>query len=137
MIVLVDQNILLDVFLKRLPWANDSAAVWQAQLDGRIRAYIAAFTFPTLFYIIGKQTDRATALAAVKSCLATFEVAPVDRSTLVLAESLIGRDFEDDVQLACAMQVAARALLNGFPNAPMAVWSPADLMARLPPPPTS
>jgi predicted nucleic acid-binding protein len=137
-IVLVDQNTVLDVFLNRSPWAADAAAVWQAQVDGRVRAYVAAFTFPTLFYIVRKQTDRATALAAVRSCLATFEVAPVDHSTLALAASYNGRDFEDDLQLACAVQVSADALVsrdvNGFPAAPMPVWAPADLVTRLPPP---
>jgi hypothetical protein len=28
--VLLDLNILLDLFLKRLPWVNDAAAIWTA-----------------------------------------------------------------------------------------------------------
>ena len=133
MIVQLDQNILLDLFLNCPPRAADAAAVWQAHVDGRVRAAAAAFTLPTVFYVVRRHTDLATARATIRACLATLDVAPVDRSTLVLAESLNGRDFEDDLQLACAVQIAADALitrdLGGFPNAP-----PADLIARLPPP---
>lgn len=139
MSILLDINALLDLFLNRMPWADDADAIWQAHLDGRVRVFIAAFTLPTLYYILRKSSGRAAAQAAVDACLKTFDVVPVDRATLLLAQSQSGPDFEDNLQLACALQIAADALVtrdpSGFPNAPLPIWSPADLVARLPPPP--
>jgi hypothetical protein len=40
--VLADINILLDVFLNRTAWLADSAAVLQANHDGRITLYVSA-----------------------------------------------------------------------------------------------
>jgi predicted nucleic acid-binding protein len=137
MIVLLDQNILLDLFLNRAPWAADAATLWQAHVDGRIRAAVAAFTVPTMFYVLRRHADLAAARGAIQACVATLEIAPLEQPTLVLAESLNGPDFEDDLQLACAIQFNANAVItrdpNGFPNAPLPIWSPADLIARLPP----
>src|SRR5262245_55068509 len=104
MTVLADLNILLDIFLNRLPWATDAAAVWQANTDGRARVAVAAFSLPTLYYIIRRQTDRATALAAVRSCLSSLTVVPVDHSMLLLADTYPSTDYEDNLQLACAIQ---------------------------------
>jgi predicted nucleic acid-binding protein len=95
MTVQLDQNIVLDLFLNRAPWAADAATIWQAHVDGRVRAAIAAFTLPTVFYIVRRHAGLATARAAVRACILTLDIAPVDHSTLVLAESLNGRDFED------------------------------------------
>jgi predicted nucleic acid-binding protein len=135
--LLLDLNVLLDIFLKRAPWYTDAAAIWQAHLDGRVRAFVAAFSLATLYYVVRRNTDRTTARAAVSACLATLDIVPVDHSTLVLAQAQSGPDFEDNLQLACALQIAADALVtrdpSGFPNAPLPVWSPADLVARLPP----
>ncbi|HJT34912.1 MAG TPA: PIN domain-containing protein [Pirellulales bacterium] len=49
---LLDINVVLDVLLLRQPWYSNSAQVWDAHRDGRISAAIAAFTIPTVFYIM-------------------------------------------------------------------------------------
>lgn len=47
--VLLDINVVLDVFLAREPWLADSAAVLQACLDGTFTAYLSAASIPTIF----------------------------------------------------------------------------------------
>jgi predicted nucleic acid-binding protein len=133
---LLDINVVLDVLLVRQPWFPDAERVWDAHRNGHITAAIAAFTVPTIFYVVRRQTDLARAHDAVRICLATFAVIPVQRSTLELARTLPGSDFEDSLQMACAIEDHADAIVtrdpSGFVGSPVTVLTPADLIARLP-----
>jgi len=81
--VLLDTSVLLDLLLNRNPWAADMAAVWNAHRRSQIQAFLAAVAVPTVFYILRRQTDLATARTAVAGCLATLHIAPVDQTALL------------------------------------------------------
>jgi predicted nucleic acid-binding protein len=138
--VLLDTNVLLDLLLNRAPWAADVATIWTAHRQGRVDALLAAFTLPTIFYFVRRQTNEATAQTAVRRCLTTLGVVPVDHSTLSSALGMAGPDFEDNLQIACALQAGADAIVSrdprGFAHSPLPILTPADLVARLPAPPT-
>lgn len=55
--ILLDINVLLDVFLARDPWLADSASVIQAGLDGTVTAPLSAAPVPTLFYLVRRNAD--------------------------------------------------------------------------------
>ena len=83
--VLPDISVLLDLLLNRPPWAADMAVVWDAHCHGKIDAVLAAFSLPTIFYIVRRQTDLATAQQAVQACLATLTIVAVDQQDLLAA----------------------------------------------------
>jgi hypothetical protein len=91
---LLDTSIVLDLLLNRLPWAADAAILWEAHRQGQIRAWIAAFSLPTIFYIVRKQGGLPAARTAVQACLTTLDIAPTDQATLLAAQALAGLDFE-------------------------------------------
>jgi hypothetical protein len=68
--------------------------------------------------------------------LQTFEVIPIGRAELELADSLAGHDFEDNLVLACAMVAGLDAIVTrdprGFVGSTIPVLSPAELLAQLP-----
>jgi predicted nucleic acid-binding protein len=134
--VLLDINVVLDVFLARDPWLADSSAAVQAGLDGKLTLHLSAASLPTIFYLVRRNADLARALAVVKECLRTFAVVPVDRRTLELAATLPGSDFEDNLQIACASLAGLDAIVTrdpgGFAGSAVAVMTPAELLARLP-----
>ncbi len=133
--VLVDLNVLLDVFLNRTAWLADSAAVLQANHEGRITIHVSAIAIPTIFYIVRRQAGIPQALIVVDECLAAFRIAPVSGATLALARTWPGNDYEDNVQIACAVEVAVAVIITrdpaGFSGSPIPVLTPADLVARL------
>ena len=49
--VLLDTNVVLDFLLDRAPFADAAAALWQANDDGQIEAYISVITPVNVFYI--------------------------------------------------------------------------------------
>ncbi len=74
--VLVDTNVLLDVFLNRAAWLADSAAVLQANHDGRITAHVAAVALPTIYYVVRRQAGIPQAQAVIDECLAAPSGSP-------------------------------------------------------------
>jgi predicted nucleic acid-binding protein len=79
---LFDTNIVLDVLLDRKPFVEHSKQLWQAVDEGRLTGYVTATTLTNIFYIARKLVGADKANAAVKVCLCTFEICPVDRSAL-------------------------------------------------------
>jgi predicted nucleic acid-binding protein len=132
--VLFDTNVVLDVLLKRSPWDVD-AATWQACDDGKIMGCVVASTLTDIFYIARKQKGLTGARDAVRVCLDAFAICVVDRQALELAVDLLGNDFEDNLQIACASLANLDLILtrdkNGFKDATIPVLSPDELVIQL------
>jgi predicted nucleic acid-binding protein len=133
--VLLDINVVLDVFLARDPWLADSSAVVQAGLDGKVAAYLSAASLPTIFYIVRHNASLARAHAVIKECLDTFSNLSVDRTTLEMAITFPGSDFEDNLQIACAVEATLDAIVTrnpkDFAGSPVLIMTPAELLALL------
>lgn len=133
--VLLDINVLLDVFLARSEWLADSAAAVQAALDGRVSAHISAASLPTIFYLVRRNADLEKARAVLKECLKSLQILPVDRETLELAAAMPASDFEDNLLAACAQLAQVDAIVTrdprGFAGSPVPTLSPAEFLARL------
>jgi hypothetical protein len=114
--VLLDLNIILDVLLNRAPWVTDSAATWDAHRAGEVVAHVAAFAVPTVFYVMRRQSDLIRAHEGVRICLESLEIAPVTRSTLQLARRQAGSDYEDNLQIACAVEAGLQQANFGQGN---------------------
>ena len=105
---LLDTSVVLDLLLNRPPWAADAAVIWDAHRHHQIRAWVAAFTVPTIHYVVRKQAGIPAARTAVHACVTTLDIAPTEQATLLAAHALAGSDFEDDVQIASAVQAGGR-----------------------------
>ncbi len=135
--VLLDVNVLLDVLLAPQPWFAEAAQIWDAHRLGHVTAAIAAFTVPTVFYVVRRQTDLNHAHDAVRICLTTLDVVTISLTTLELARNLPGNDYEDNLQQACAMEAQMDGLVTrdptGYPGANLPILTPADLLGRMAP----
>ena len=134
--VLVDTNIILDDFLEREPFVEDAAALMEAIESERIVGYVTATTLTNIFYIARRQT-RSIDLArqAVSETLALMEVCHVNRDILEAAFASNLRDFEDAVQLACAMASRLDAIITrnaqDFAGATLPILSTRELLESL------
>jgi predicted nucleic acid-binding protein len=133
--ILFDTNIILDVLLNRDPFVADSQQLWQAADAGILEACIASFTIPTIHYICRKHAGKPAADAAVDYCLDAFEVCALYRESLFAARKLPGNDFEDNLQLACAMNDFVQGIVtrnpDDFPGSPLPLYSPQSLLAAI------
>ena len=133
--LLLDIDVVLDVFTQREPFSRDSAALLAACETGRCEGLVAAHTVTTLWYLLAKYHDAAYARGRVSELLRIVEVAPVHMD--VIQRALVGgfADFEDGVQMAAATAagcdyVATRNLAD-FSRGPISALAPAELLALL------
>ena len=132
---LLDTNVILDVLLDRAPWSTEAVALWQAKLDGRFDAYVTATSLTDIFYIIRRYAGREKAWQAVNSCLDQLSVIPVGIDELRLAMTLSGNDFEDNLQIACAisrqLDLIVTRNLTGFPRNNIPILTPQQTLLKL------
>jgi predicted nucleic acid-binding protein len=114
--VLLDTNVVLDFLLDRAPFADAAAALWQANDDGRIEAYVSAITPVNVFYIARKLKSAETARRLVESLLAACRVTAPGRDALLSALALPVQDFEDAVQVVSAQEEGLDALVTRDPE---------------------
>ena len=73
----------------------------------------------------------------VEHCLQDFTIVPVGRKELRSAAAMSGKDFEDNVAIACAEAISADYIItrdvSGFAHSAVSAVSPADILAKLTP----
>jgi predicted nucleic acid-binding protein len=133
--ILLDTNVVLDVLLERVEWVADAEKIWQASRDGRLSSYISASAVTDLYYISRKLVGPEKSRKIIRDCLDVLEIVGVPRDHLEAAYALGGTDFEDDLQVVCAIGVPLDAIVTrdpeGFASSPIPVLSPAQLIAKL------
>lgn len=133
--VLVDTNIILDFLLEREPFLHDAELLFQAIGSGQIIGYVTATTLTDIFYIARRHTQSIErARQAVAIILAAMDICPVDRSVLELALASNTSDFEDAVQIACAVVQGLDAIVTrdtGFSATLISVFSVSQVLQQL------
>ena len=134
--VLLDTNVILDFLLERDPWRTEAEAVVRAVADGRLQAHASASCVTDIFYISRRVVGAEQARRVVRTCLDLLQIVGVTRELLVAADRRSGGDFEDDLQVECAIAAGLDAIVTrdpkGFASSPVAALTPAELIARLP-----
>lgn len=132
---LLDTNVILDVLLDRPPWSTGAAALWQAKLDGRFVACVTATSLTDIFYITRRYAGLEKAWQAVHTSLDQLSVIPVGIDELRLATTLNGNDFEDNLQIACAinrqLDLIVTRDLAGFPRNSVPILTPQQMLLKL------
>lgn len=133
--VLFDVNVILDVFQRRRPFYDDSAATFAAAETGRITGLAAAHTVTTLFYLLVRWGSQDSARIHIVDLLSVLSVAAVDTHVIEQALALPYRDLEDAVQMAAAHQARAVYLVTrdraGYAAGPIPAVTPAELLALI------
>lgn len=132
---LLDTNVILDALLERHPWSFDASALWQAKLDELFVAYITATSVTDIFYITRRYAGREKAWQVIQFCLDQLSVISVGIDELRLATTIEGSDFEDNLQIACAMSrqldVIVTRNLSGFARNSIRVLTPQEMLLKL------
>ncbi len=132
---LMDTNVNLDAYLMRQPWYAEVAAIVQLNLSGKATGFVLASSITDTFYILRKQLPQTLAVDVIKLILQDFEICPVDKPLLISASKMPGPDFEDNVQIACAIKMQLDCIVTrdqkGFLQSPVPVFSPAEFLVHV------
>jgi len=133
--ILIDLNIILDVFQKRDPFFVASSGLLAAVESGRVTGYMASHSITTLYYLIQKGRSAADARAIITNLLQFLKVLPVDQSTIEQALNLAYPDFEDAVQMITAVQNKMDCLITrnvkDYQPPLLPIMQPADFLTTL------
>lgn len=134
--VLIDTNIALDFLLQREPFFQDAELLFQKIDSGRVVGYVTATTLTDIFYISRRHTRSIEqARQAVLEMLTAMVICPVNRAVLESAFGSGLADFEDAIQIACAIAQRLDAILTrdtqGFLSSSLPVLSIHELLQRL------
>ena len=135
MVLLIDTNIVLDVFWidrnlsKILRWFGNSAR------QNRQRGYISTLTYANMMYVMRKQLTPDQIEEVFRKLNLIFEFADFSPAVLERAVNMKWKDFEDAVQSATAESVHADYIitrnLKNFTRSKVMAFTPTELLARI------
>jgi predicted nucleic acid-binding protein len=133
--VLFDTNIILDVYLNREPFTNDSLKLLKLSENKRISGYVTANTITDIYYILGKTIkDKQKLTAAILQMLTVVSVTDVLSSDITKAFALSIEDYEDALITQCAIRTKAAYIITrnikDFANSPVTVITPQDFLSK-------
>lgn len=136
MTVVLDINVLLDVFQNRQPHHAASAQVLSLACDGTLKGIFPAHGLTTLFYLVRKHGTRADAKEAVDRVLAHLEIGNMSPQDWQRARQMPLSDFEDAVVAtlaeACRADFIITRNLPDFSGSPVPALSPTAFLSLLP-----
>ena len=132
--VLLDLNILLDVFLKREPFYEDSLNVMNMCLSKKIKGVIAAHSITNLWYVLRKTCSDEQRREIVLTLIDSFEISSIDKDKIkagILRKDF--KDFEDCLQDECAKSFNSDYIItrdkDDFVNSVVPVLLPTEFVA--------
>ena len=111
--LLIDTNVILDIFLKREPFFPDSYAAMRKALENEDRCFISAAAATDIFYILRKHLKSAAeAKAKVRDLTQVADFVDVQTIDVTNALDSVMDDFEDAVVDSVACRIGAVYILT-------------------------
>jgi predicted nucleic acid-binding protein len=132
--VLLDTNILLDVFGQREPFYAASARIWALSERGHIDAFISAISFNNCYYVVRKLGSPPQAREVLRWLRDEFSIVPLSERIIHQAIDSDITDFEDAIQffsaVACSAQAVITRNVGDFPAEGVFVTTPEEFLGR-------
>ena len=133
--LLIDANVVLDVFQKREPYWKDSAVIWKLCETEQAEGYVSALTFANLVYVMRRELDPARIRDVLEKLRLIFRFADFTAADMEKAAEMGWDDFEDAIQAATAERIMADSIITrnirDFRNSKVIAFTPAEFIARL------
>ena len=95
--VMIDLNVILDVFQERHPYYHSSASVISKIFNKKLLGLLPSHAITTIYYITSKYSGKQNAAEAIDWILANFDIAEADKTSFLRARTMEINDFEDGV----------------------------------------
>ncbi|MGD2085099.1 MAG: PIN domain-containing protein [Candidatus Aminicenantes bacterium] len=138
--VFVDTNVILDIFLKREPFFDNSQKLVLEIPEKNVIPLISSSSVTDIYYICKKSgMEKDVILEKLKKVLKTFEVLIIDKESVNNAILSDIKDFEDAVQImACKKEKIDLIITRNkkdFENEWIEVQTPEEYLSSISPEP--
>lgn len=101
--ILIDTNIFIDMFQKRMPFMEVSARVVESCVVGKNMGYVSAHSVSDMFYILRKDLSFEERKETIKFICSYFNVVCENKEDFLSAiDEAYSQDMEDSLQMHCA-----------------------------------
>jgi predicted nucleic acid-binding protein len=126
--VFLDTDVLLDVFLAREPHHTTSLRLLTVLRQKDTACYTSSLALANMNYILSKAKGRDYALGRLRSLRRMVDVASIGQTTVDSALSTPHKDFEDSLQMHCALENGIETLVTrnvrDYPKSKVLVLDP-------------
>ena len=135
--VLIDSDVVIDLFLDREPFVDQSERIFEKLAAGHAQGYVTAAALLNIYYIVRKTLGRDMALDCLQRLLETdgLETLAVDKEHVRAALDAGMTDFEDAVQVVAAqfagIDMIVTRNIRDFRNAPIPAVTPEELLQKI------
>lgn len=102
--ILVDTNIVLDLFAKRKEFIIEAQELFTLSDKNEIKLYFSSLTFANTYYILSQKMKLNDARKILRKFKILVEVLPMDDKIIDLSLESDFKDFEDAIQYHTAIE---------------------------------
>ncbi|MFW0715925.1 PIN domain-containing protein [Pedobacter sp. N23S346] len=96
--ILIDSDIILDYFLDRKPFSEDSTKVLSLCENKEVSGFVTGLAIANIHYILRKEHSSKSILQGIKRLLSFLDVLVINKETILQAIDSDFTDFEDALQ---------------------------------------
>ena len=131
--VFLDADVILDFYVQREPHHQLALRLFSHLKRAKTRCYTSAVIIANIYYMLARIENRRYALEKIRRLRNFVAIAPIDEATIDAALSSPYKDFEDSIQLHCAMQNSIKVLITrnvrDYPKAHLLVVDPGQYLS--------
>jgi predicted nucleic acid-binding protein len=113
--IFFDTNIMLDLIQER-PGYEACAQILQHQEDGEIEVCLSVLSMANIAYVLRKTVPPFLVIPTLKQISSVVRIVPMDDAQLQQSLLMDGPDFEDILQLTCAIANDCTVLITHNPR---------------------
>lgn len=134
--VLIDTDVLLDFYLDRKPFSDDSLQLLLKCEQKQFRAYITPVIVANTYYILRRQATHHYVIERLQILLNTITILSMDQKQVLAALESKFTDFEDALQYFSAIQsnkvdVIITRNTSDYKKSTLPVFTPNEFLATL------
>ncbi|MCZ4221710.1 PIN domain-containing protein [Pedobacter rhodius] len=96
--VLIDSDIILDYFLDRKPFSDDSSKILTLCEDRKLNGFVTGIAVANIYYLLRKEHSSKSILEGIKRLLTFLNITIIDKYTILTSIDSEFTDFEDALQ---------------------------------------
>ena len=133
--VMIDTNIVIDVYQNRAGFAENSGKILKLSESRKISGFITVGTVTNIYFILGRHIkDRVQLKSLVQKLLTSVTLIDVLAKDVTDAFDLPMEDFEDALLARCAKRIKAEYIvtrnLADFADSPVCAIEPDDFLDK-------
>ena len=110
--VFIDTDVVIDLYIARQPHHDVALRLFTHLKGKKVPTYTSPVVIANVHYILSKTEGAKFAVDRIRKLRRLLKVAPLTESAVDAAAASPGKDFEDSLQLHCALENGIATLIT-------------------------